>query len=308
MRLVFMLTLSLIPLGGFVRAGKAESPEIADRTPLESVWKRSGRTTRVIDYPFSPQPWTSSGPDLRDWGNQGYIFINPRIGERLPAAPTPAPGEEPSPVEAVEVEELSRMLDEEKARRAELEENLKQARTDLTATKEKTDDQALKIMLLEKQIEDMGKPGPTGWTAATGAAAFVAGTEAGPATLEKLDQYPVKPDQSLWGIAGKPEVYGNPFKWLLLYHANRDQIFDPDLIYPGMILLVPRYKDMDYFPPAPPPEKAVSAAGGEAAAEEAPATAPSPAAKVPAAEPAATPPASKTPPPETFAPAPSPLP
>jgi nucleoid-associated protein YgaU len=51
--------------------------------------------------------------------------------------------------------------------------------------------------------------------------------------------YMVKKGETLWSIAAKKEIYNDPYKWLLLYHANRDQIFDPNLIYPGMILMIP---------------------------------------------------------------------
>ena len=38
---------------------------------------------------------------------------------------------------------------------------------------------------------------------------------------------------SLWGISGKREIYGNPFQWPLIYKNNAEQIEDPDLIFPG---------------------------------------------------------------------------
>ena len=44
----------------------------------------------------------------------------------------------------------------------------------------------------------------------------------------------------LWNIAGDPAVFGDPFKWRKLYNRNKDQILDPDLIYPGQKLFVPR--------------------------------------------------------------------
>ena len=37
----------------------------------------------------------------------------------------------------------------------------------------------------------------------------------------------------LGGISGKPEVYGNPYQWPLIYKANTDKIRDADLIHPG---------------------------------------------------------------------------
>jgi len=57
--------------------------------------------------------------------------------------------------------------------------------------------------------------------------------------------YAVKKGDSLWSIAKKKEIYGNPYKWLLLYHANRDQIYDPNLIFPYMMLLIPRLEEYD---------------------------------------------------------------
>ncbi|MCS7205588.1 MAG: LysM peptidoglycan-binding domain-containing protein [Leptospiraceae bacterium] len=49
-----------------------------------------------------------------------------------------------------------------------------------------------------------------------------------------------KPAESLWRIAGKKEIYNNPRKWPKIYDANKDQIKDPDLIYPGQKLKIPK--------------------------------------------------------------------
>lgn len=46
-------------------------------------------------------------------------------------------------------------------------------------------------------------------------------------------QYQVVRGDSLWSIAGKQEIYDNPYQWPLIYKTNRDQIKDADLIYPG---------------------------------------------------------------------------
>ncbi len=60
---------------------RAETSELADRTGLESAWNKSGRTTRVIDYPYSPQPGIYGGKDIRQWENKGVLFSNPGIDE-----------------------------------------------------------------------------------------------------------------------------------------------------------------------------------------------------------------------------------
>lgn len=52
--------------------------------------------------------------------------------------------------------------------------------------------------------------------------------------------YQVKEEDNLWKIAKK--YYKDPFKWLWLFKANIDQLEDPDKIYPGQILDIPRYE------------------------------------------------------------------
>jgi nucleoid-associated protein YgaU len=55
-----------------------------------------------------------------------------------------------------------------------------------------------------------------------------------------MDSYTVVRGDSLWGISGRSEVYGNPYQWPLIYKANRSQIKDADLIYPGQQLDIDR--------------------------------------------------------------------
>ncbi len=50
----------------------------------------------------------------------------------------------------------------------------------------------------------------------------------------------VKKGECLWVIAEDKKVYNNPFKWPLIYKTNRDQIKDPDLIYPDQVFEIPR--------------------------------------------------------------------
>ena len=47
----------------------------------------------------------------------------------------------------------------------------------------------------------------------------------------------VQPGNSLWRISRR--VYGDGVRYSVIYQANRDQIREPDLIYPGQIFVVP---------------------------------------------------------------------
>jgi nucleoid-associated protein YgaU len=60
--------------------------------------------------------------------------------------------------------------------------------------------------------------------------------------------YTVRSGDSLWRIAGRSAVYGDPFQWPLIYRANADQIRDADLIYPDQrfnIVSHPLRRDVD---------------------------------------------------------------
>ncbi len=45
--------------------------------------------------------------------------------------------------------------------------------------------------------------------------------------------YEVQRRDHLWGIAGQPRIYGNPYAWPLIYKTNSAKIKDADLIHPG---------------------------------------------------------------------------
>lgn len=58
-----------------------------------------------------------------------------------------------------------------------------------------------------------------------------------------------------WNISGNPVVYGDPFKWTVLYEANKDVLPDPnnpDLILPDTIITIPsingEYREGTYNP------------------------------------------------------------
>lgn len=60
----------------------------------------------------------------------------------------------------------------------------------------------------------------------------------------------VQPGNSLWRIA--QGTYGQGIRYAIIYNANRDQIRDPDLIYPGQVFVLPGGPDL--LPAGPPIE------------------------------------------------------
>lgn len=49
----------------------------------------------------------------------------------------------------------------------------------------------------------------------------------------------VVPGDHLWKLAMHDPLYRNPYAWRIIYLVNKDQIADPDSIYPGQILKIP---------------------------------------------------------------------
>ncbi|HLZ72573.1 MAG TPA: LysM peptidoglycan-binding domain-containing protein [Dehalococcoidia bacterium] len=49
--------------------------------------------------------------------------------------------------------------------------------------------------------------------------------------------YVVRPGDCLWAIAQR--YYGDGSLWPLLYAANADKVYNPNLIYPGEVLRLP---------------------------------------------------------------------
>ena len=59
-----------------------------------------------------------------------------------------------------------------------------------------------------------------------------------PLYIEK-NQHLVVKGEDLTQIASYSEVYGDPFAWTKIYQANKNQIEDPNVIYPEQILTLP---------------------------------------------------------------------
>ncbi|MFM9841868.1 MAG: Ig-like domain-containing protein [Dongiaceae bacterium] len=55
--------------------------------------------------------------------------------------------------------------------------------------------------------------------------------------LAKDQSFVVQPGNSLWRIARRS--YGEGLRYTVIYEANKDQIRDPDLIYPGQVFVLP---------------------------------------------------------------------
>jgi nucleoid-associated protein YgaU len=56
--------------------------------------------------------------------------------------------------------------------------------------------------------------------------------------VPSIDTAAVRRGDNLWGISRS--TYGQGIQYPKIYDANRDQIRDPDLIYPGQIFVLPK--------------------------------------------------------------------
>jgi curli biogenesis system outer membrane secretion channel CsgG len=64
--------------------------------------------------------------------------------------------------------------------------------------------------------------------------------------MERYEQDYAKLPTSHTVVKGEcKQIYNDPFMWPLIYKANKAQIKDPDLIYPGQTFAVPRSYTLD---------------------------------------------------------------
>jgi nucleoid-associated protein YgaU len=61
------------------------------------------------------------------------------------------------------------------------------------------------------------------------------------------DEYTVMRGDYLWRISKKPDIYGDPMQWIRIYSYNKDQIKDPDLIYPEQIFKIHKENGPDEY-------------------------------------------------------------
>ncbi|MEQ1440466.1 LysM peptidoglycan-binding domain-containing protein [Fontimonas sp. SYSU GA230001] len=55
---------------------------------------------------------------------------------------------------------------------------------------------------------------------------------------QATQRYVVAAGDSLWIISGRPEIYGNPYLWPLIWDANLDTLKDPNLLRTGQRLRI----------------------------------------------------------------------
>lgn len=61
-----------------------------------------------------------------------------------------------------------------------------------------------------------------------------------PAPEDGRSRWNVRPGDSLWRISSSEQVYGDGAMWRRIYESNRGAVRDPDLIFPGQELSIPR--------------------------------------------------------------------
>lgn len=77
-----------------------------------------------------------------------------------------------------------------------------------------------------------------------GNAMGISNVQAGELTAQNMDQasetqyYEIKKGDTLWGIA--KEFYGSGSKHTAIFEANKEVIQDPDLIFPGQKIRIPK--------------------------------------------------------------------
>ncbi|MGH7680694.1 MAG: LysM peptidoglycan-binding domain-containing protein [Candidatus Eiseniibacteriota bacterium] len=93
---------------------------------------------------------------------------------------------------------------------------------------------------LEARVAEAGAPrGPRESASGRGASdKGASGTASAPS--DRAETYVVKKGDSLWRISGLTETLGRSAEWSRLFEANRGRIRNPDRIYPGQELHIPR--------------------------------------------------------------------
>lgn len=153
---------------------------------------------------------TYESEDKELWGNQGYIFRGAQGKKKVEVVQ-----KEEKKVEKQEVYQ-PRMLREEEL--VELKTEIQKTLTDIEAEKGKRQELRSYLHQVENQLS-----------------AFESQFE-----TKGGKTYTVQKGDSLWRIAKKE--YGDGCKWPIIYKANQDKLKDPNMIYPGQKINLPRIK------------------------------------------------------------------
>ncbi len=92
----------------------------------------------------------------------------------------------------------------------------------------------------EAVVQEQEEPTPVAEAPAPVKEAPAPVVEAAPESASSKEIHTVEKGDCLWTISEGADVYNDPFKWPLIYKENRDQIKDPDLIYPDQKFSIPR--------------------------------------------------------------------
>ena len=65
-------------------------------------------------------------------------------------------------------------------------------------------------------------------------------TSSADAVLDSIQTAPVVSGHTLWALS--QNYYGDPTRYPLIYEANKAQIHNPNLIYPGQVFVVPKFE------------------------------------------------------------------
>jgi len=149
---------------------------------------------------------TYESEDKELWGNQGYIMGAPARKKKTRIVKKKVEKQLPQPqmLKEKELEEF----------RAEIKETLRE----IEIEKEKRQKLRASLHLVESQL-----------------AAYQEQFE-----TKGGKTYTVKKGDSLWKVARKE--YGDGCKWPLIYKANQNKIKNPNMIYPGQKIHIPRIR------------------------------------------------------------------
>jgi len=95
------------------------------------------------------------------------------------------------------------------------------------------------IAALPKAPAAAGAPAPAQTAGAAGSDAQFAA--AGTVVIPNINTAIISKGDNLWRISQR--IYGSGYRYTVIYSANKEQIRDPDLIYPGQVFVLPSDQD-----------------------------------------------------------------